>query len=191
MQPQITYRQILEGIIKFNIVFFITALGMFYFKTMSIQNYYELMGTQLIIVITTIFFAKCHDVLTSRNHFKDYSVKRRSIYFGFVYAMIFLYLGGLVLGYFTWSLNLAHIIFNELVFGAIYWMIICYLVQLPFFSSIIHFLGNGFSYKQILYIFIILSWYMLNIWVHTKFIVKLITFMDSIGINISYQRIIE
>ena len=36
-------------------------------------------------------------------------------------------------------------------------MIICYLTNLSMFSSTMHFLGNGFSYKQLFYIFVMLN----------------------------------
>ncbi len=154
---QVTYRSLFEGIVRFNIIFFIVALCMFYVKTMDVATYYHLLSTQFLVIILTVMFAKFYDTLRNHNKFKESKITNKAIYIGFIDTLIVMYICGLIFGYFSWNIKSLHTIFNELIFGILFWMIILYLAKLQLFDRIIKFLTNAFTYVQIFYIFAMLN----------------------------------
>jgi|GEM_PF-3442755 len=157
MGLKLHYRQLLEGIVKFNILFFFVMMAMIYFKYASFEEYYSILGNQLFLIFFTIVFSRCYLKLHNKT-IDAMAVTRQSLYIGLVGTVIFTYFHGVYIGDFPFNAHLLLLLVLSLTFGAIYWHLVISLQDLPIvFNNIIKFLDTEFTYKDFINVVLMLN----------------------------------
>lgn len=156
MKSKLSYRNLLEGIIKFNIIFCAVILYMIYRGKVSFEEYYTILGQQLYLVFFTFIIAKAylkfHGYKTG-----DSNITRESIYIGLVGTVIFTYFRGVYMGDFPFNIHLLLLLAMSLTFGMVYWHVVFALKKMNFLDRVIRFLDIEFTYKDFIYLMIILN----------------------------------
>ena len=156
MKSKISYRNLLEGIIKFNIIFLVVILYMIYRGKVSFEEYYTILGQQLYLVFFTFIVGKAYLKFHGHN-FNDTTMTRESIYIGLVGTVIITYFRGVYIGDFPFNIHLLLLIAMSLAFGLVYWHVVFALKRMSFLDRIVNFLDVEFTYKDFVYLVMILN----------------------------------
>ncbi|MCH9754112.1 MAG: hypothetical protein K0T99_04345 [Alphaproteobacteria bacterium] len=156
MKSKLSYRNLLEGIIKFNIIFFVVMLYMVYSGRVGFEEYYTILGQQLYLIFFTFLVGKAY--LKFHGHkTSDSSMTRESVYIGLVGTVIITYFRGVYLGDFPFNVHLLLLVVMSLVFGMVYWHVVFALKKMTFLDRVVSFLDIEFTYKDFVYLVMILN----------------------------------
>ena len=156
MKEKLSYRKLLEGGIKFNILFFVLAMLAIYRGMASFGGYYDVLGRQLFLIFSTLIFAKIHLNITTKTADR-FAVNRESLCVGLVSTVIMLYLHGVYIVGLPFNIYLLLLIVLSLSLGTLYWFIIIALSKISFLDKLIAFLDIEFTYKDFIHLMMMLN----------------------------------
>lgn len=154
MNKRYSFLQLLEGITKFNIIFFIVSLfAMYFYKGIS-ENIYIIYEKQLIIIIVSLLIGKIYQKMNNYK-FLTKTIKLQSLLVGYTSYVVFF----LLADFFTKEVDLEVLKSNiiSLAIGYLYWFTVIWLSQLSFMSQLIKYLHSSLEYKNFYYLFLIFN----------------------------------
>lgn len=159
MNAKINYREILEGIVKFNVLFFFVMIFMIWqgIEGVSFDSYYHMLGLQVFLVFFTIVFAKLY-LRFHKMKVQSMQLTKKSMYMGLVVTIIVLYICGMYAGSFSLDAHLLLLVSLSVIFGFIYWYSVFFFQSTEIFlKHLLKFLDTEFTYKDFIHLVIIMN----------------------------------
>lgn len=159
MNTKINYREMLEGMVKFNVLFLVVMMFMIWQKIegVNFDSYYRMLGLQVFLVFFSVIFGKVY-LKINKIKVGAMQVTQKSIYIGLLATVIMMYICGLHAGDFTLDAHLLLLVSLSVIFGFIYWYCVFFFQKTEvFLKKLIKFLDTEFTYKDFLHLVIIMN----------------------------------
>jgi hypothetical protein len=129
---------------------------MIYRGKVTFEEYYTILGQQLYLVLFTLIIGKAY--LKFHGHkASEFNMTKESMYIGLVGTVIFTYFRGVYLGDFPFNIHLLLLVVMSLTFGMVYWHVVFALKRMSFLDRVVNFLDIEFTYKDFVYLVMILN----------------------------------
>jgi hypothetical protein len=159
MSTKLSYREILEGIVKLNVLFFVVMIFMIWqgVEGVTFDTYYYMLGLQLFLVFFSIVFAKIY-MKFHKTKVQTMEVTNQSVYIGLVATNILLCMCGMYLGDFSLNAHLFLLVSLSLFGSFVFWFSVFFFQSIKvFLKHLLKFLDTEFTYKDFIYVVIIMN----------------------------------
>ncbi len=143
-----------EGVVKFNLIFFLTAIISIFYGYMSSERLYHIYEEQFVIIVVSLFCGKIYQYLNGYK-FRNMEIKLSSLLLGYT-----IYVGFYLLLHYLFS-NLDDDLLKSrivsLLAGYVFWLTCTFLAKSNFMSKIIRFLHGTLEYKNLFHLFLMFN----------------------------------
>lgn len=154
MNKRYSFLQILEGITKFNVIFFTLALFFAYFNKTSAERIYQMYEEQAIIIFFSILFGKIYQKIDNYKFFTK-EIKLKSLFTGYTVYVV----GYLLLEFLFTAVNGEELRSKliSLLAGWVYWVSVIWLSKNKIMDKLVRFLHGTLDYKNIFQLFVMFN----------------------------------
>jgi len=159
MSTKMSYREILEGIVKLNVLFFFVMIFMIWqgIEGVSFDTYYHMLGLQVFLVFFSILFSKLY-LKFHKMKVEDMQVTKKSIYMGLIATNILLCMCGMYFGDFSLDAHLFLLVSLSMFGSFVFWFSVIFFQSIEvFLKHLLKFLDTEFTYKDFIHLVIIMN----------------------------------
>jgi hypothetical protein len=153
----VSFKLLLEGFVKFNVLFFCVCLVLFYIKRLQVQDYFHFMKNQMLLVVIATLFAKCYERVRREVPFKELNANKMSFFFGTLFSVIFLYASALILKRLPMKAWVFYLLLYHFLLAVTYWAVILILGKSNLMKNLIKLLKTCIEYKNFFKLFVIFN----------------------------------
>ena len=153
----ISFKVLLEGFVKFNVLLFSVCLVLFYIKRLHVEDYFYFMKNQVLLIMIASIFVKFYEWFKYKIRFRELSAYKLSIFFGSLFAVIALYAYALIFEHLPCRLELLYLFLYHIVLAVTYWFVIIVLSRSNLMKKLIELLKTCIEYKDLFRLFLIFN----------------------------------